>query len=348
MSRALLVGDVHSVKSELDDCQKLVDLIVETIESRDPIDTVLFLGDQYHHFGIIHSDCLAFWREAFERIKMALRKRPAFLWGSQDCLPEQKRIVALVGNHDQPGVDSSDVHAMRAHESDITVISIARPIHIDGVLCIPYILDPEQFVEICRQYEKETSTVICHQAFCGSQYEGGYYAPDGIDPGQISQQIISGHVHKPQEFANVWHPGSPRWRTAADANSERFIHVVEFNRSGQQTLRESIATGYHCRPIIHITDSPDSPADLSMVGQADVRLDLQGPSEWIRERQRELDSMDKRIKVRTFSMDAPKRSTIKESEGPVVALEKYIQTFSAPHNTPIADLRSMVRERIEQ
>jgi hypothetical protein len=104
--------------------------------------------------------------------------------------------------------------------TNIMVVDEPRVV-LPGILFVPYVHDPAEFVQICQQYP-EAKTVVCHQTFAGSYFENGFLTPDGVEPNLLPQeQVISGHVHSPQRIGKVWYPGAPRWRTVSDANTER-------------------------------------------------------------------------------------------------------------------------------
>ena len=338
--RQLVIGDAHVTKNDLEDCERLIDLTVETVEA-EAVDVVVFAGDQYHNHGIIHTECLAFWKRAFDRILGATSKVESAL-----PLSPQERVVAIVGNHDLPGMDSPVVHAMRAHETEITVISTPKVL-FDNILMVPFCSNPDTFVEICLDAQKHTKVVMCHQAFNGSQFEGGYYAKDGIDPALIPQSIISGHIHKQQRFANVWHPGSPRWRIKSDANTDKFIFVVEFDAQGSYTVVKEIPTDTHCRPIVELTLTPDTDWDQvlgAVPPGANLRIGIEGPSEWLTQNKDKIGELSGR--VRTFSTDSKRAVAVKESEGVSEAFRKYVSGFVAPLGTPTEVLETMVQDRV--
>jgi len=320
--RLLLVGDYHADVSDLDDCKKLSDYIIRISEEYKV--PVVFMGDQYHHHGVINAEIQLFWIEFFNRFK--------------------HRPVALVGNHDRPGSSHSRATAMLAHVHNVTVIR--QPTVIDSILYVPYYDDPEVFVSLCNQFPN-IHTVFCHQTFNGSQYDNGIYAKEGIDPNLIPQKlIISGHIHAPQEFGKVWYIGSPRWRTLSDANTERAIWLVDFNTDGLIANKVSFDTGDVCRKIYKLEEREDGTELLPMYldPKHEWRIDLYGSSKYLEERSRTLKAMG--VKVRTFrtELEQPK---VKESEGIKVAFDKWVESYQGQFGTDKAVLRDMINKRIQ-
>ncbi len=98
-TRRLLIGDVHSVVSELDDCRALAGLILETVKIYH-IDEVIFTGDLGHNHDILNLYVIKFW---------------------EDFLRELAKKIALIGNHDQ-AFAGSDVHGLGIYK-DLRVVS---------------------------------------------------------------------------------------------------------------------------------------------------------------------------------------------------------------------------------
>lgn len=251
------------------------------------------------------------------------------------------RVIALVGNHDQPGDGRFDGHAMMAHEHLCTVVWKEVLVE-DGVVFVPWTNDKEAFVYACNS-QPATGMVVCHQSFVGSRFENGYYDPAGIDPNLIVQRgIISGHIHTPQEFGKVWHIGAPRWRIATDANVERAIWLVTHNKDGSISEKNPIDTGSICRQVRYLIDTPSDPVQITLDPRHDWRVDIKGPLEWCKARE---GLYGPGVRVRTFpeSTHVPQ---VRESEGIDQALVKYVEAFTPPNGTERTLLRQMVKERL--
>ena len=262
---------------------------------------------------------MQFWRSAF----MALAP-----W----------HTIALVGNHDRPGDRNSTAHSMMSHlDSDVTVVD--RPMASGPLLFVPY--GDAELVRFAKAADPD-ATLVCHATFQGAMYDNGFYAPDGLDPEALPQrQIISGHIHKPQEFGKVWYPGSPRWRTISDANQDRGYWLVEHGDKGEILNREFFSTGKVCRPIYLLEDTPESTAKVPESG--DIVVDVRGPPDFVARRKRELDALG--VRVRAFPVSERKKA-VRESDGIGAAFGKYAAAWKPINGTDPEVLRGMWEKRI--
>lgn len=319
--KVLVVGDVHATIDGIPECKKLTDYIVEcAIKSK--VDFVVYTGDIYNYHNIVHLPVVNFWKRSFKKIKEA-----GFA------------VISLVGNHDMANMkDQNSTNAVSIHENDIVVVS--KPTSVNNVLFVPYYVDGDTFLRDIALFGPQ-KTIICHQTFDGSHYDNGFYAKDGLDSTKIqAERIISGHIHTPQAFANVWYIGSPRWRTLSDANCDRSIWVLDFDASGNLLNKEGFDTQKVCRPIFSRIDTPDMPADISQSGLYIV--DVHGPVSYVSKRAIELQKLG--VRVRTFPIET--HTKIKESEGIAVAFNKYFDGFTSKKGTSKEMLNQLVKERV--
>lgn len=320
--KILHVGDVHPEPQSLDDCSKLIQFVLDTAYVTAP-DLVLFEGDQHHNHAVMHLEVLAFWKNAF----MAFKKAGL-------------HVAALVGNHDMTGLEGSRAHAMMAYQGDVKVVD--KPTVQDGILFLPYYSDPQAFVADCQEH-KDCHTVVCHQTFQGSTYENGFYAKDGIDPNLIPQErIVSGHIHTPQAFGKVFYTGAPRWRILTDANVERAIWLMEY-KDGHLLKQTAFSTGDCCKRIWHLTDTPETPANISN-GKDQWRIDIKGPQDYVERRKKELAAPG--VKIRTMPTQRSEMMQVRESEGVAVAFEKFTKRYQPKFGTAPEILAKMVSERL--
>ncbi len=321
--KMLIVGDPHATPDSIDEMERLMDFVIKTaLEQK--VNMVVLTGDQYHTHSIIHLSVQAFWSRTFKKMeKLGLL------------------TVALVGNHDRSGNHSHSYEsAMSVHEDNVRVVN--APQTISGILFIPYIHDGEYFVKLCNGVPHR-KTVICHQTFDGSKYENGFYAKEGIDASLIPQtQIISGHIHAPQELGKVWYVGAPRWRTVSDANTERAIWLVEHDATGTILNRTPFDTSKVCTPIWNVTDSPES--QVVWVPAGKVTVDIHGPVDYINERVKHFTELGYRI--RTFP-EKNFTSEVKESEGVSIAFTRFIQGYVPKNGTPQDKLLKLTKERVK-
>lgn len=321
MRRILFVGDPHAVVEELEDCRQLAGLVWGQAKQHEA--TVLLAGDLYHHHSIIHAEVQLFWHD--------------FLDDLQD---DGVRAIILKGNHDGPTYKTRAT-ALLAHAHQATVVT--EPYEKDGILFCPY-TTTENLIHWSEEHS-QCNTLICHTTFDGSVYENGFFASDGVDPSLIKQkQIISGHIHTPQEFGKVWYPGAPRWRTLHDANIDRALWVLDFDNQGNLVSRTPIDTGKVCRRLFHMTDTPSTPIHYTPVANAEYRVDIQGPQKWIDERKPVFEALGAR--VRTIRTDARTEARVRESDGVSVAFGKWVDRFEPRYGTPRETLLRRARGRV--
>lgn len=319
----LLVGDPHATVEEIPDCNRLITCVIDALRKK-PAHGVVFLGDLHHNHALVRIEVMEFWRGAFKKIKTEF--------------PEL-RIFALVGNHDRSHDYSVKANALQSYDIEV----IEKPTEIvNGVVLAPWYPDPETFLKTMEG--RTGKTLICHQTFDGSKYENGFYASDGVKPGAVQfETIFSGHIHTPQQFANVWYIGAPRWRIASDANIPRFLWSVDFDGWGAVAGKQLFATDDYCRPLWHLVDKEEDQLVVKNGGKGILRVDVHGSAAWVDARKAEWEAVGAR--VATFPIVA-RSSVVKESEGIPTALSKFVDGWVPKFGTPIEQLKQMVAERI--
>jgi predicted phosphodiesterase len=298
--KALIIGDYHATQNELEECSRLAEYVLDIVSKDRSIQKVIFLGDQYHSHANIHIKVLYFWMNFFKK------------------LSESVEVIALVGNHDRPG-DGSALHSLLPHREDITVVDTETVIGNVGFIAYhpdePSFLKAYKAVDLCP-------IVICHQSFQGSVYENGFKAVDGISIDKIKAKVITGHIHKPQSYMNVWYPGAPRWRSLSDANEERFLYLVN-TKGGNVVVEKTYPTSVVCKPIKHVVfEEPGAPPVLDTASNWVV--DIKGTDKFIKEN---LVWLEGKCRIRAYPT-ANTVAKIKESEGFAVSLGKYLDSRS--------------------
>lgn len=322
--RNLVVGDPHARAGDLPECEDLLSLVDQVAEGADQ---VVFLGDLFDSFSLLHVEVVDLWVR----------------WCSR--LAARRPVVAIRGNHDGPHDPRPGVHALRSLESIPGVLVVDGPVAEDGILYAPYFREPAAFAAACRAHP-ECGVVYCHQEFDGARFEGGFYSSEGVPPGAIPQvRVVSGHIHAPQEFDKVWYPGSPRWLTAADANvPDRALWIVEHGSDASVLSRSSIPTDGACSPIVRLEEVPDAPAadPASFPPRTRVHVDLRGPAAWVAERAAAWGS---RARVRTF-VDRAVAPPVRESDGIGVAARKHLAAYQPRHGADPEALKALARARL--
>jgi len=323
VAKWLLVGDVHAVEDELDDCEALIRGVQKAIIDSRPTH-VVFMGDQFHNHKLLNLEVVAFWR----RVLTELATMDVKLW-------------ALVGNHDMSGDGRSTNHAMMACAGIAGLRIVATPVLEDGVLLVPYQHSGDGFLSILKSYPT-ASTVLCHQTFDGSKYENGMYAPDGIKLEAESRAIISGHIHTPQAFANVTYVGAPRWRTLSDVGINRALVLAELAPNQAPQFLKLYDTGAWCRKMVHLVDRQDAPLEVPVLNQ-DWRyvVDIHGDEVFIKERR----LVWVGCRIRSFKTRATTKA-VSESMGISTALSTYLDGYKPRHGTELAILKGMVAQRL--
>lgn len=334
MSKVLIVGDAHVTPQEIEDCNNLAKLILETVKKFN-IEQVLFLGDLYHSNSIVHTPAIAFWNSLFSKL-------------TKTC-----DAIALVGNHDQFSHTIRAPYSLIIHAEQnerIHVVDKVQTLPILPNVCLaPYYADPELFFQDVTGFNMthpDAKTLVCHQTFNGAKFNEGFYAKDAVEPLSIPFNIISGHIHTAHSFSNVWYPGSPRWRILSDANQDRFIYITEFNKDGSYSVLDRVSTNKVCRSIIKLTDTPESPANVVESENVDVRIDVYGPPEYVKDRKLELEAKYG-AKCRPFPTKV-KKQVVSEADGIEVSFKKFGSNFIPPNKTPVESLLNEVAERLRR
>ncbi len=324
--KALLVGDPHVVTPELEDAKALLRLVVATAHEY-KVTTIMFMGDLHHNHRLIDVDVLAFWHDQLQ------------------ALTQEWHTVALVGNHDKTGDASNPNHALIAYRRICNIIERPTP-YRGAFLAVPYMSDPAKFAEAVNQSDEKT--ILCHQTFNGAVYENGFYAAgdaDAIDPSKFpDRQFISGHIHRPQRFGNVTYIGAPRWRSVADANTERGLVVYNFEEGQPPAIEAIVNTATHCRPLYQVTIVEDDVVETPhYVEGARYIVDIFGSQDFIR--QHSPFWKEKGARVRTFPTknETPR---VRESQGIRSALTDFINGFAPIYGTTQDELRALCDERL--
>lgn len=257
--RLLIVGDLHAQVSNLEDTEAILEEI-EKIASNpeNKVDHVIFMGDLYHTHSVLRQEVIAL-----------IKKRVPYVHQTNGTC---RRPIILVGNHDMVGPTNATTNAISLTlEHGVRVIDSPTQI-LQGILAVPFTSDPEKFVAYCNEDDfKETKLLLCHQTFDGSQYENGFYAPDGVKQERIRQPVvISGHIHKEQHVGKVYYVGTPRALNSSEYNEKKGVKIItyspylgkildvesfDFNDKVKTYHRYDISEGQEF-PVVPLTTSP--------------------------------------------------------------------------------------------
>jgi DNA repair exonuclease SbcCD nuclease subunit len=304
--KLILVVDPHVTKSNLEESVKLTQWVRER-KSKYNADRIVWLGDQYDDFGIVHTEVLNFWIDEFQKGSIT--------------------DVALIGNHDEDAKGSTS--AMLAHKHQL-VVAGKIPVIIEDCAFIGYIRDNDLFIKTVNELPKNIRYVFCHAEFDGAQFEGGFYTTHGIDLTKLPShiQFISGHIHKGSQYANVLYPGTARWTIRSDANTPKGIMFFDTSNG----VKEMIPTPKEIAlPYIKITITPDMDLEqiLSQIPISErTYLDFKGPQQFI---DASYEILMKKgchaIKTRSFPDREDQVQIVSESEGMSQAFYKFANHF---------------------
>lgn len=266
--KSLYLGDPHVQVPNLDESEALMHFIVDVALERNP-DQIVILGDLFHNFAIIRTEILDFWKD----------------W--LDTLSESAKLIVLVGNHDlaNSGNDKYKINSLNVFQllrkKNLHIVEYPQ-VH-GNIGYVSYMHDQEAFIETANNLKSQGAKIlVCHQDFNGSQYENGYYAPDGIKLDRLDYPlVIGGHIHKRQRFDKLVLPGTARWMTASDANEPKGLWLVDHDdNTGLITSEEFIDTSHVCSSIVKITYK-EGEAEPVIPDKARVTIALVGTSVWV-------------------------------------------------------------------
>lgn len=307
MSNILFVGDPHVQKTNLEESERLMKWIVTVAQAHNA--QILLAGDLYNDFAVKRVEVEEFWNRH---------------------LRAMGRPIVLTGNHDMNSDCSSS--ALTVHRDQCALL-VDGPMKINDVGFLPFIRDNQVFIkEALGLYQQGVRLIFCHAEFAGSQYENGFYAPHGIDLMEMPSDLlfISGHIHKQQEFGNVWYPGTPRQLTRSDVGQTKGVWII--SAATGVLSRNFIPTPENvCVPFKQITITPDT-KEIPGIPESDrVYVDIQGPKEFI---DKMLKKIPNQAKIRTFPDQEKPVHGISESDGIPVAFLKYAAKYAADKQLP--------------
>ncbi len=321
MNNWLLVGDMHAVVDELEQCQAIIDGCVKICE-KEAIKTVVFLGDQHDTHAIVNLQVVAFWYRAFKQLREA-----------------GLRVIAIPGNHDYPGDIKSTFSSMSMYVHDCEVVEEIK--EIDGVTFVPYFFDHDRFVE---ELKDVNGTIICHQTFDGSRYDNGFYAKGGIDQNLLSSpNIISGHIHTPAKIGKVEYIGAPRWRNANDCDSIRHLCIYNIRTNARKYIStESLVTPIK-RIFINESNLQEMKTKISNDSTIKYVATISGNPAFCQSASKDLAGL---CKIKTVT-ERTKTTQIKESEGLSFSIEKHLKSYE-PQRCELKEFQDYAKKVLNQ
>jgi DNA repair exonuclease SbcCD nuclease subunit len=153
-----------------------------------------------------------------------------------DSIKEYKKYYIL-GNHDYASAARLEYHALiplKNRSNDFIVVD--APLTVKDLTFVPFLKDLSSF-------PKNTERIcIAHQTFLGADY--GFMRPeDGVDPQSVSAEIIiSGHIHRRQEFDKVIYPGTPYAFSASDVDQPKGLMLFNTDTYERQFIESPFPT----------------------------------------------------------------------------------------------------------
>lgn len=271
--KLLLIGDPHVTPSNIPEAERMMDLVYKTASEND-VGGIVILGDMFHTHLVVRLEVITFWKYWVEK------------------LSKKHKLFMISGNHDQVSDNGREwqMSALSTLDGCGGTIITNEQFRWADVLFVPYTHDESKLLRACEKH-LDATTLFCHQTFAGSQYENGFYAPEGFDQDKIPKNfkhIVSGHIHKQQEIGRVWYPGTPKWDSVSDANEDKGIWIWDT----VDNSKVFISAQKVCKPIISVEinegeEIPELSKDCTNL------VVLRGSSQWIAKKAKELKGLAK-------------------------------------------------------
>lgn len=339
------VGDMHVRKEDIVEATKFIKWLVANViafNTKDPTATVravlMFMGDQYHLFGVKNVEVEKFWKWAFAYIYSSLGY-PA---------------LGLIGNHDMNQEETAN--SMDVHNDHVQTVGAEGVMLTPTVGIVGFIRNEDLFhAKVMELYNQGARKIFCHADFDGAQFESGYYSPHGfkLDRYPADLKFYSGHVHLKQEFGNIYYFGTPRHLTKSDINEQKGVHLMDLN-SGFMLFSATPQEVWSPFVRIEVVEgSEDMKAKIELIGNyarefaspSRIYAILTGTKEFVKKLEK---SLPGGIKITSVYTDEETRvTTIKESEGIPITFHKFSTEFFEKNAVP-ADIQAEVLARVHQ
>jgi hypothetical protein len=297
---------MHVDQDSLDECARLIGWALSLcLEQRC---TPVFMGDQFDTHGSVRVEALEFWR-----------------WAYSQFVTAGLSPISLVGNHDMNYANTYS--SMAPFASVGTVIGkMPRAIeHLRGVYGVGYVKDPKQFVQLINALPADATHVLCHQEFNGARYESGFYAPGGVQLGDIRPGLLfySGHIHVKQQVGDkVLYVGTPRQIDRSDSDPDKGVWIWRADKTLTFVRTPDSVAPRFVRLVVRDGD----PIPTVQCPQKTF-VDLVGTSEFVKAAAKRL---PEGCKIRTLvESNRTIQRDFKESEGLPSAFGRYVNEYIA-------------------
>lgn len=316
MDKILRVGDPHVKPDNIEESGRLLQFVLDAAQEY-KVKRIEFMGDLMHTHAVMRMEVVDFWSRWTKR------------------LAQEFDVLALVGNHDQPGdvEREGSINALECLEHIDRVTIVSAPKTIGSTLYVPHMSEEKRFCAAVKPYLEipDIKTIVCHQTFDGSMYQNGFYAKDGFNLSTVSkfESVICGHIHKMQKFANVFYLGTPRWDNLSDANEKKGIWLFEENKDPIFMSTASV-----CEPVVSIElfEGDIIPDTFP----CKTFLTLKGSSAWI-------SSVSKEVKGKVRIIPKPTDSKHRVDRQALVTMLAYAEAFGFEPGVTAEEVISYLR-----
>lgn len=212
MAKILFIGDPHLRISHFEQAVAFLRWTEEMVQLHKP-DIVCNLGDTFHDHAVLRSEIVKEFNDHVDNVAIPY-------W-------------YVLGNHDQYKPKDSKYHALQVFNNpNLRVFDKITELPEHNITVVPYVTKFEDFPTQTK------SICITHNTFIGADY--GFKREDcGVNADKvIADVIISGHIHKRQNFGNVIYPGTPYAHNATDVDQTKGLLLFD-TASYEQTFLES-------------------------------------------------------------------------------------------------------------
>jgi len=325
------VGDMHIRKQDIPEARKFIEFLIQTAYRFIEIGPVLivFMGDQLNDFGIARAEVLEFWKWAYDELR---KHRSNIL------------TLSLIGNHDLNQEESASTMSVY---DERTVLAGRDPVFLsENAAAIGFIRDEEAFrAAAMKAYGEGARTIFCHAEFEGSQYESGTYAPNGFKLDRYPKDLsfITGHIHKEQQFGNVWCIGTPRHLTKSDIGETKGVYSINLV-SGETKFTPTPVDVFEPFQSILLEESAsfDEKIIETIPDSTKVYVEIKGSRNFAKRIDRLLPSLCRRHSTYT---DIDRTVTVKESEGIPKTFAKFSANYFEKAGTP-DHVRKAILDRV--
>jgi DNA repair exonuclease SbcCD nuclease subunit len=241
MVKCLVIGDPHFQVNNVEDCEQLIENLIEITKKESP-DFIVVLGDLLHTHERIHTIPL----------KMATKLLRE--------LSNLKKTFLLIGNHDLISNQEylSDNHAFNSFKywgEQLIICDSIKEYSIkpfNFVFC-PYVPNG-RFKEAIGEslINKNPTCIFAHQEFKGCYLNPVAMSENGDQWEATDPFVISGHIHNEQWVnENIWYVGSSMQHAFGESD-KKCVGLVKFDVGGSKPEIKLIETGLTKKKIVYL------------------------------------------------------------------------------------------------